>query len=33
LFNLPDLFDFTDEFPDENMGVYDQEAGYGYTHF
>jgi hypothetical protein len=33
LCNLPDLFDFTDEFPDENMGVYDQEAGYGYTHF
>ena len=33
LCNLPDLLDFTDEFPDENMGVYDQEAGYGYTHF
>ena len=33
LCNLPDLFDFTDEFPNENMGAYDQEAGYGYTHF
>jgi hypothetical protein len=33
LCNLPDLFDFTDKFPDENMGAYDQEAGYGYTHF
>jgi hypothetical protein len=33
LCNLPDLFDFTDEFPDENMGAYDQEAGFGYTHF
>ena len=33
LCNLPDLFDFTDEYPNENMGAYDQEAGYGYTHF
>jgi hypothetical protein len=33
LCNLPDLFDFTDQYPDENMGAYDQEAGYGYTHF
>ena len=33
LCNLPDLFDFTDKFPDQNMGIYDQEAGYGYTHF
>jgi hypothetical protein len=33
LCNLPDLFDFTNEYPNENMGAYDQEAGYGYTHF
>ncbi len=33
LCNLPDLFDFTNEFPNENMGAYDQEAGYDYTHF
>ena len=33
LCNLPDLFDFTDKFPDENMGAFDQEAGYAATHF
>jgi hypothetical protein len=33
LCNLPDLFDFTDEYPDENMLGFDQEAGYLATHF
>jgi PASTA domain len=33
LCNLPDLFDFTNEFPDENMLGFDQEAGYLATHF
>ena len=33
LCNLPDLFDFTDEFPDQNMHGFDQEAGYLATHF
>jgi hypothetical protein len=33
LCNLPDLFDFTDEYPDENMRGFDQEAGYLATHF
>ena len=33
LCNLPDLFDFTDEYPAENMLGFDQEAGYLATHF
>jgi hypothetical protein len=33
LCNLPDLFDFTDKYPNENMGAFDQEAGYEATHF
>jgi hypothetical protein len=33
LCNLPDLFDFTKEYPDENMDFFDQEAGYMATHF
>jgi hypothetical protein len=33
LCNLPDLFDFAGEYPsDENMGPFDQEAGYEATH-
>jgi hypothetical protein len=31
--NLPDLFDFTDVYPDQNMVGFDQEAGYLATHF
>ena len=30
---LPDLFDFTNEYPEENMVGFDQEAGYLATHF
>ncbi len=33
LCNLPDLFDFTNEYPNENMLGFDQEAGYLATHF
>jgi hypothetical protein len=34
LCNLPDLFDFAGDYPsDENMGPFDQEAGYQATHF
>jgi hypothetical protein len=33
LCNLPDLFDFTDVYPDQNMGDFDEEAGYLATHF
>ena len=33
LCNLPDLFDFTNEYPAENMLGFDQEAGYLATHF
>jgi hypothetical protein len=33
LCNLPDLFDFTDDYPAENMHGFDQEAGYLATHF
>lgn len=33
LCDLPDLFDFTDKYPDQNMVGFDQEAGYMATHF
>jgi hypothetical protein len=33
LCNIPDLFDFTDVYPDQNMGGFDEEAGYLATHF
>jgi len=33
LCNIPDLFDFTDVYPDQNMVGFDQEAGYLATHF
>ena len=33
LCNLPDLFDFTDKYPDEKVDFFDQEAGYMATHF
>jgi hypothetical protein len=32
LCDLPDLFDFTRDLPSENMGPFDQEAGYQATH-
>ena len=33
LCNLPDLFDNTDDYPDQSMGGFEQEAGYLGTHF
>ena len=33
LLNLPDLFDFTGNYPDQNMLGFDEEAGYQATHF
>jgi hypothetical protein len=33
LCNIPDLFDFTDVYPDQNMHGFDEEAGYLATHF